>query len=86
MLFLFAGNRVLLKNSVSDIYKFKNNIKHVHLKDKNMSNKNVIIGKGKVNFKSIFVALKKIKYKGSFTIEVNVEKILNIRLLKIIFF
>ena len=69
--FLFdTGNRVLLKkNSVSDIYKFKNNIKHVHLKDKNISNKNVIIGKGKVNFKSIFVALKKIKYKGSFTIE-----------------
>ena len=54
---------------VKDIYKFKNNIKHIHLKDKNIHNKNVIIGEGIVNFKSIFKALKKIKYKGSFTLE-----------------
>ena len=56
-------------NSYQDILEFKNNIRHVHLKDKNFFNKNVIIGKGKVDFESIFVALKKIKYKGSFTIE-----------------
>ena len=69
--FLFdTGNRVTLKkNSCQDILEFKNNIRHVHLKDKNFFNKNVIIGKGKVDFESIFVALKKIKYKGSFTIE-----------------
>ena len=69
--FLFdTGNRVLLKkNSVLDIYKFKNEIKHVHLKDKNFKNKNVIFGKGEVKFKSIFEELKKINYKGSFTIE-----------------
>ena len=69
--FLFdTGNRVLLKsNLVKDIYKFKNNIKHIHLKDKNIHNKNVIIGEGIVNFKSIFQALKKIRYKGSFTLE-----------------
>jgi sugar phosphate isomerase/epimerase len=69
--FLFdTGNRILLKkNPVLDIYKFKKNIRHIHLKDKNIYNKNVIFGEGKVDFKSIFVALKKIKYKGSFTIE-----------------
>ena len=69
--FLFdTGNRVLLKsNIIKDIYKFKNNIKHIHLKDKNINNKNVIIGEGIVDFKSIFVALKNINYKGSFTIE-----------------
>jgi len=69
--FLFdTGNRVLLKkNAVSDIYKFKNEIKHVHLKDKNMKNKNVIFGKGDVMFNSIFKELKKINYNGSFTIE-----------------
>lgn len=69
--FLFdTGNRITLKkNSIKDIYKFKNNIRHVHLKDKNIYNKNVIIGKGKVDFESIFIALKKIKYKGSFVIE-----------------
>jgi sugar phosphate isomerase/epimerase len=69
--FLFdTGNRILLKrNLVNDIYKFNKNIKHIHLKDKNIYNKNVIIGKGIVNFKSIFIALKKIKFKGSFAIE-----------------
>ena len=69
--FLFdTGNRILLKRDpVKDIYQFKNNIRHVHLKDKNIFNKNVIFGEGKVNFKSIFFALKKIKYKGSFAIE-----------------
>ena len=69
--FLFdTGNRVLLKKKfIPDIYKFKNEIKHVHLKDKNFKNKNVIFGKGEVNFKSVFKELKKIDYKGSFTIE-----------------
>ena len=69
--FLFdTGNRVSLKRKmVYDIYKLKNNIKHIHLKDKNINNKNVIIGQGIVNFKSVFEALKKINYKGSFTIE-----------------
>ena len=69
--FLFdTGNRVVLKkNLVLDIYKFKNEIKHIHLKDKNFKNKNVIFGKGQVKFKSIFEELKKINYKGSFAIE-----------------
>ena len=69
--FLFdTGNRVLLKrNFLLDICKFRNEIKHVHLKDKNFKNKNVIFGKGKVNFESVFKELKKINYKGSFTIE-----------------
>ena len=69
--FLFdTGNRILLKKSlVDDIYNFKNNIRHIHLKDKNRYNKNVILGEGMVKFEPIFAALKKIKYKGSFTIE-----------------
>ena len=45
---------------VLDICKFKSEIKHVHLKDKNFKNKNVIIGKGEVKFKPIFEKLKKI--------------------------
>ena len=70
MFFYSIGNRVLLKtNIINDIYKFKNNIKHIYLKDKNINNKNIIIGEGIVDFKSIFVALKNINYKGSFTIE-----------------
>ena len=77
--FLFdTGNRILLKkNPVHDIYQFKNNIRHIHLKDKNIFNKNVIFGDGKVNFKSIFIALKKINYKGSFAIESQRGKDIN---------
>lgn len=69
--FLFdTGNRILLKkNLANDICKFKNEIKHIHLKDKNYKNQNVIFGKGDVNFKSIFKELRKINYKGSFSIE-----------------
>ena len=54
---------------MTDIYKFKNEIRHIHLKDKNFKNKNVIFGKGEVKFQSIFQELKRINYKGSFTIE-----------------
>ena len=76
--FLFdTGNRVLLKkNSVSDILKFNKEIKHVHLKDKNLKNKNVIIGEGDVQFNSIFNAFKRINYKGSFTIESQRGKVI----------
>ncbi len=69
--FLFdTGNRIVLKrNPIKDILKFRNDLRHVHLKDKNIHNKNVIIGDGSVKFELIFAALKKINYKGSFTIE-----------------
>ena len=71
LFFLFdSGNRITFKrNFVEDIRSFGNNIRHVHLKDKNFYGKNVIIGKGKVNFELFFSTLKKIKYKGSFAIE-----------------
>ncbi len=72
-----TGNRVLLKkNSVSDILKFNKEIKHVHLKDKNLKNKNVIIGEGDVQFNFIFNAFKRINYKGSFTIESQRGKVI----------
>jgi len=68
--FLFdSGNRMSLKNFISDIKLFRKDIKHIHLKDKNIHKKNVIIGKGNVDFELFFLALKKIKYKDSFTIE-----------------
>ena len=69
--FLFdTGNRVTLKrNFQKDINNFGKYIKHIHLKDKNKLKKNVIIGKGLVNFNLLFSNLKKINYKGSFSIE-----------------
>ena len=69
--FLFdSGNRITLKrNFALDIELFGKNIKHIHLKDKNIYKKNVIVGKGSVDFELLFSTLKKIKYKGSFAIE-----------------
>ena len=54
--FLFdCGNRAILKRDFFlDIKLFGKNIKHVHLKDKNSSNKNVLIGDGLVNFNLFF--------------------------------
>jgi sugar phosphate isomerase/epimerase len=69
--FLFdSGNRAVLKRSFyHDLKLFGKNIRHIHLKDKNILKKNVVIGKGIVNFDLFFSSLKAIGYKGSFTIE-----------------
>ena len=48
---------------------FGGEIKHIHLKDKSKSNKNVSFNSGQINFVEVFKVLKKIKYKNSFTIE-----------------
>ena len=65
-----TGNRILLKrNLIEDLLKFKNVVKHIHIKDKNKNKKNVQLGKGLVKFKFFFQALKKIKYKGRLTLE-----------------
>jgi len=69
--FLFdTGNRIVLqRNFEKDIMLFGKNIKHIHLKDKDYLKKNVIIGNGLMNFDLLFSYLKKINYKGNFTIE-----------------
>ena len=65
-----TGNRVLLnRDLIKDLLAFKNSIKHIHIKDKNIKRKNVQLGKGLVNFKSFFLNLKKIKYRGALTLE-----------------
>jgi sugar phosphate isomerase/epimerase len=66
-----TGNRLKKSKQHLEILKLKKKIIHIHLKDKNFSNKNVIIGTGKVNFTLIFKALKKINYKGNFCFETN---------------
>ena len=67
-----TGNRVLISNSLKDeILKLNKFIGHVHIKDKNNKNVNVILGTGKVNFVEIFRSLRKINYKGKFTFETN---------------
>lgn len=67
-----TGNRVLMSESLEkEILKLNKFIGHVHLKDKNESNENVILGTGKVNFFKIFESLKKIGYSGKFVFETN---------------
>ncbi len=67
-----TGNRVLLsKNQEKDIVKLSKYINHVHIKDKNEKNENVVLGNGIVDFDNIFSALNKIEYKAMFTMETN---------------
>ena len=67
-----TGNRITNpNNSYEDIIKLSKYIEHVHIKDKTYKNKNVIIGRGDVDFDIIFEKLKDIKYKKNFTFETN---------------
>lgn len=67
-----TGNRLKRKNrQYEEILKLNKNIIHIHLKDKDWSGKNVILGTGAVNFNSIFIALKSINFKGKFVFETN---------------
>jgi|TARA_B110000037_G_C17105468_1_gene499667 sugar phosphate isomerase/epimerase len=65
-----TGNRILLKRDlVQDLIAFNKSIKHIHIKDKDHTKKNVQLGRGLVNFKSLFLNLKKIDYSGGITFE-----------------
>ena len=65
-----TGNRYLKNKSFfNEIISFKKNILHIHLKDRDLRDKNVVLGTGKLNFKLFFINLKKINYSGSITIE-----------------
>ena len=67
-----TGNRVLLsKDQEKDILNLSKFVNHIHIKDKNEKNENVILGNGIVDFQKIFSALIKIKYEGMFTMETN---------------
>ena len=67
-----TGNRFdKKKDQYLEIISLKKFIIHFHLKDKNLKNKNVVLGRGKVNFRKIFQAIKKINYKKNFTFETN---------------
>ncbi len=65
-----TGNRILLKRNLNkDLLNLNKSIKHIHIKDKDIDKKNVQLGKGLVNFKSFFLTLKKIKYRGRLSLE-----------------
>ena len=67
-----TGNRVALDHDLtSDIRLLGSRIRHVHIKDKNSVNENVILGSGLVNFQQVFEALADIGYEGPYTFETN---------------
>tara|TARA_A100001011_G_C14303241_1_gene841858 strand:- start:896 stop:1696 length:801 start_codon:yes stop_codon:yes gene_type:complete len=71
--FLFdSGNRSVLKRDLyEDLLSFKNELGHIHIKDKNKYKVNVMLGKGTVDFKKFFLILSKINYKGNLTLETS---------------
>ncbi len=65
-----TGNRVAFGHNLSrDIELLSDNINHIHIKDKNITNNNVILGTGLVNFSDVFQSIAKIGYKGSYVFE-----------------
>jgi len=65
-----TGNRVAFGHDIySDILLLGNLIRHIHIKDKNGKNENVLLGTGKVNFKEVFKSIFAIKYNGPYTFE-----------------
>lgn len=65
-----TGNRIAFGHDLAvDIRKLGKRISHVHIKDKNIDNGNVILGTGLVNFKDVFEALADIEYEGAYTFE-----------------
>lgn len=62
------------KNFIEEIFKFKNQINHFHLKDKKKINKTFVncpLGEGIVDIKNFFITLHLINYKGAITFETS---------------
>ncbi|MDB9979996.1 TIM barrel protein [Candidatus Pelagibacter sp.] len=67
-----VGNRSLEnKFCYNEIKEFNKEIKHIHLKDRNISGKNVLLGSGIVKFDQILNSIRSIGYKKYFTLETN---------------
>jgi sugar phosphate isomerase/epimerase len=65
-----TGNRVAFGHDLpGDIRLLRDRIVHVHIKDKNAENENVVLGTGLVNFQHVFEALNDICYLGPYTFE-----------------
>ena len=67
-----TGNRVAFGHDLpGDIRLLRERIAHVHIKDKNYKNENVVLGTGLVNFLHVFEALDDIGYLGPYTFETH---------------
>lgn len=67
-----TGNRIAFEHDIySDIMLLGNRIEHIHIKDKDAKNNNVLLGTGEVNFKKVFESLASINYNGPYTFETH---------------
>jgi len=65
-----TGNRAAYGHDLpGDIRLLGSRISHIHIKDKNAADENVILGTGLVNFAQVFEALAEIGYNGAYTFE-----------------
>ena len=65
-----TGNRIAHNHDIyRDLLLLRNYIRHVHIKDKNDDDENVLLGTGKVNFGRVFKSLSEIGYSGPYTFE-----------------
>lgn len=65
-----TGNRIAFGHDIySDILLLGEQINHIHIKDKNDQNENVLLGTGKVNFYKVFESLSAIGFGGPYTFE-----------------
>ncbi|MDA8382266.1 MAG: sugar phosphate isomerase/epimerase [Betaproteobacteria bacterium] len=65
-----TGNRVAFGHDLpGDIRLLGDRIAHVHIKDKNADNENVLLGRGLVDFLRVYEALADIGYSGPYTFE-----------------
>ena len=67
-----TGNRIAFGHDIyADIVRLGDRIQHVHIKDKNDQNENVLLGTGMVNFHCVFESLSTIGYQGPYTFETH---------------
>ena len=66
-----TGNRAYFGYDPSEILELVGLIQHVHIKDKEHGGKNVMLGKGKVDFRAVFSNLKSIGYGGPLILETS---------------
>ena len=65
-----TGNRIAFGHDIyKDIILLGDYIKHVHIKDKNDNDENVLLGTGNVNFLEVLKSLSTINYEGPYTFE-----------------
>ena len=67
-----TGNVFLIeKNIIRSFRKLNSIINHIHVKDRNKLDENVILGSGLINFKSFFKLINLLNYKSDITLETN---------------